>query len=80
MTPTIALAATALLATTALQASTNDIGFNPYHAQRYCENQAESYQILPEDRALYLSRCVAEYRESPPGGQGSDVSPFATGY
>ena len=80
MKSTIALAAAALLVAPALQASTNDIGFNPYQAQLYCENQAESYQILSEDRALYLSRCIAEYRESPPGGQGSDVSPFATGY
>ncbi len=80
MKATIALAVAALFVIPAVQASSNDIGFNPYQAQLHCEKEAESYQILSEDRALYLSRCIADYRESPPAGQGSDISPFAGGY
>ena len=76
----IAIAAAALLASPMLYASSNDIGFNPYQANLYCENLAEGYQVLDEDRSLYMSRCIAEYRESPPAGQGSDISPHAAGY
>jgi len=65
---------------TAFANSSNDIGFNPVAASNYCEDLAESYQVLVEDRSTYLSQCISAYRESPPGGEGSDISPHTTGY
>ena len=80
MTHGMTLAAAAALTTSVALASSNDIGFNPVAANHYCEDLADSYQVLDEDRGAYLSRCVAEYRDSPPGGEGADVSPHAAGY
>jgi hypothetical protein len=80
MTHRLTLAAAAALTASVAWASSNDIGFNPVAAGHHCEDLADSYQVLDEDRRTYLSRCVAEYRESPPGGEGADVSPHAAGY
>jgi hypothetical protein len=74
------IAGAAFAASTALASPSNDIGFNPVAASQFCDDLAESYQVLDEDRATYVSRCVSEYRESPPGDEGSDVSPHAAGY
>lgn len=65
---------------TAFASSSNDIGFNPAAASNSCEDLAESYHVLAEDRSTYLSQCISAYRESPPGGEGSDISPHTAGY
>ncbi len=80
MTLRLILAGAAALTVSTTFAASNDIGFNPVAANHYCEDLAESYQVLDEDRGTYMARCVAEYRESPPGGEGSDISPHADGY
>jgi len=77
----VELASGAVFAVSAAFAnSSNDTGFNPVAANNYCEDLAESYQVLDEDRSTYLSQCISAYRESPPGGEGSDISPHTTGY
>lgn len=73
-------AGVAMLSATAVHAAANDIGFNPVAANGYCQDLAADYQVLNEDRNDYLSRCIADYRESPPGDNGSDISPHAGGY
>ena len=75
------LATGAIFAAGAAFASpSNEIGFNPVAAGHYCEDLAESYQVHGEDRGTYLSRCIAEYREAPPGDEGSGISPQAASY
>jgi hypothetical protein len=77
----LSLATGAIFAAAAVFASpSNDIGFNPVAASHYCEDLAESYQVLDEDRNTYVSHCIAEYRESPPGDEGSDISSRAASY
>ena len=81
MTSQLAFASMLVFATSVAFASTsNDIGFNPGAAKHYCENLADSYQVLNEDRSTYLSQCISAYRDSPPGDEGSDISPHAAGY
>lgn len=70
----------AALSASAAFASSNDIGFQAVAAGHYCEDLAAAYQVLDEDRAGYLTNCIAEYHESPPGDEGSDVSPHAASY
>ena len=67
-------------ASAAFASASNDIGFDTVAANHYCEDLAESYQVLDEDRVTYLSHCIAAYRESPPGDEGSDIGPHAAGY
>ena len=76
----IAIFTACLLGIPAAFASSNTVGFNANEARFYCEDLADSYQIFPQDRMLYLSRCVSDYRLSPPGGNGSSISPHAAGY
>ena len=70
----------ALAAATAIASPSSDIGVNQVAATHYCEDLAESYQVLDEDRNTRISHCIAEYRASPPGDEGSDISPHAAGY
>jgi hypothetical protein len=80
MSDRILLTAAALFGASLASATSNDMGFDRGLALDYCEDLAESYQVLDEDRSIYLSRCVHNYREEPPGDQGSDISPHAAGY
>ena len=80
MTLRLILTGAAAFAASTTLAASNDIGFNPVAANHHCEDLAESYQVLDEDRGTYMSRCIAEYQENPPGGEGSDISPHADSY
>lgn len=80
MTRYLILAAGAAFATSTALAAANDIGFNPVAASQYCNDLADSYQVLDEDRGSDMVQCVAAYEESPPGEEGSDVSPHAVRY
>jgi hypothetical protein len=74
------LATVALLTGPLGHAASNDIGFDPAQARLYCDGLADSYQVLDEYRSTYLSRCIADYRDAPPGDEGSDISPHAASY
>ena len=76
----IATAVVGLLAAPMVLASSNTIGFDVYEARGYCEGLANSYQIFPQDRKLYMATCLSNDREAPPGENGTDISPHAAGY
>lgn len=77
----LTLATGAMLAASAAFASTsNELGFNPSATNHYCQDLAETYQVFDEDRPIYMSRCIAAYRDSPPGDEGSDISPHTADY
>ena len=76
----IATAVAGLIAAPMVFASSNTVGFDPYEARGYCEDLADSYQIFPQDRKLYMASCISNYRDSPPGENGTDISPHAAGY
>jgi hypothetical protein len=80
MNAIIATAIASLLAAPAIYASSNTIGFDPKEARWYCEDLADSYQVFAQDRELYVTRCMSDYRDSPPGENGTDISPHAAGY
>ena len=76
----IATAVAGLLAASSVFASSNTIGFDVDEARFYCEAMADSYQIFEQDRVLYMSRCVSSFSDSPPGENGTDISPHAASY
>ena len=63
-----------------LEAIRDTIGFDVDEARFYCEAMADSYQIFEQDRVLYMSRCVSSFSDSPPGENGTDISPHAASY
>jgi hypothetical protein len=76
----ITAAAVGLLTPPMILASSNTVGTDPYEARLCCEDLADSYQIFPQERERYLARCISSYHDSPPGENGTDVSPHAASY
>jgi len=79
----LALAGVILMpSTSALAAEEQAPGVAPTEkeARLFCEDAAAKLQILAEDMDAYMTECVGEYLESPPGDLGVSPEPGGTGY